>query len=656
MKHIISLISVYLFFTCPIIAQEIEGEKNQKKIESIFNTAQEKFFYSTSLYIIKIGVNGEIPKDIKEVDIQQQLNTLKFLPTAYNCLVKAKYPNSTITRKSKGLYVKKSNGALCAYGRDIIKDTASLNRIIFNIVTFLTDITAEGTTFPYRDGVDSLKVKLDEIVKNATKEAGEYLLTNDYQINSKTEESVANELEPDKKAIIENNNPTSSESLDSAKNITANTEKEDEIWKNTQNNNTVDGYNLYIQAYPKGKYLKNANNAINALEVDGKSNNIIYVLSVLSLLTIFVLAYIIAKNKKKLKEKEEEIEKLKTQKEEKQPTSDINLQTENNKVVGVAKTNDSSETIEETTLITPVVSTPKPQINSPLIIDINGGWILVGASVIGKSHVETGKPCQDSHSYTMLNNEWGIAVTSDGAGSAKHSDIGSKAVSKMATKIVFKKIVEENKWHLTNELPSQEEWSKIAKKGMLEIYAGLKQYAIKNNYTLTDLACTLIVNVFSPKGLLVTHIGDGRAGYRTINGEWKASITPHSGEESNQTIFITSAPWLADENFQMSGVSVPESRVINEKIVAFTSMSDGGEAHLFESSKIDPISGKWSDPNKPAALFDKHIKTIIDNKNDNSSSEELNQMWEGYITNGNTKLANEPDDKTVILGVFDVNK
>lgn len=193
---------------------------------------------------------------------------------------------------------------------------------------------------------------------------------------------------------------------------------------------------------------------------------------------------------------------------------------------------------------------------------------------------------------------------------------------------------------------------KIAKKGILEIYAGLKQYATKNNYVFTDLACTVIVNIFSPIGLLVTHIGDGRAGYRTMDGEWKASITPHSGEESNQTIFITSAPWIADENFKMSGVSVPESRVINEKISAFTSMSDGGEAHLFESSKIDPITQKWSDPNKPAALFDKHIKTILDNKNSNVSIEEINQMWEKYITEGNPKIANEPDDKTVILGIL----
>ena len=49
-----------------------------------------------------------------------------------------------------------------------------------------------------------------------------------------------------------------------------------------------------------------------------------------------------------------------------------------------------------------------------------------GFSVVGKSHIEKGTCCQDSHKIKKLDNGWYIAAIADGVGSAKNSHIGSK--------------------------------------------------------------------------------------------------------------------------------------------------------------------------------------------------------------------------------------
>ncbi len=52
-------------------------------------------------------------------------------------------------------------------------------------------------------------------------------------------------------------------------------------------------------------------------------------------------------------------------------------------------------------------------------------WMIVGASVQGNGHISVNMTCQDSSDYKHLGDGWGIAVVSDGAGSAKNAQIGS---------------------------------------------------------------------------------------------------------------------------------------------------------------------------------------------------------------------------------------
>ena len=56
-------------------------------------------------------------------------------------------------------------------------------------------------------------------------------------------------------------------------------------------------------------------------------------------------------------------------------------------------------------------------------------WVAAYASVIGNGHIQTNTPCQDNCEHIKVNDDWGVAVVCDGAGSAKFSHIGSDFVS-----------------------------------------------------------------------------------------------------------------------------------------------------------------------------------------------------------------------------------
>lgn len=280
------------------------------------------------------------------------------------------------------------------------------------------------------------------------------------------------------------------------------------------------------------------------------------------------------------------------------------------------------------------------------------GWYIVGASAIGSSHVKDNKPCDDNHYCISIENKWGVAVASDGAGSAANSQQGSQFISRLAAEN-FREAVINNKWASQNMLPSQEEWSNVARIELNDLLGSLHNYAEEANIPFKSLACTLIVVIFSPLGLLVTHIGDGRAGFCNRQGEWKSIMIPHKGEEANETVFVTSEELYEPEEVIISTVTAPEFRVINEPPLAFTLLTDGCEKHSFFCSNFDTATNKWSDPNTPS---DKFFNSLVENlktlKTNEVLSAEANQKWIRFLTDGTPGLKNEPDDKTMILGIL----
>jgi hypothetical protein len=299
----------------------------------------------------------------------------------------------------------------------------------------------------------------------------------------------------------------------------------------------------------------------------------------------------------------------------------------------------------------PITSQPQTSISTtPVAFATDADeWIIVGASVVGNGHISQNLPCQDNHKYEYLGEGWGIAVTSDGAGSAKNSHIGSKIV--VARSIFhFKNLITKN---LINQsaVPTETEWSQIAFVTLKAVYNDLVAFAHKQNLDLKSLYATAMVVVHTPDGILATHVGDGRAGYKNEKGEWKALITPHKGEEANQTIFVPSAFWDIPA-YKMSGVLVPESVVVAEKPFAFTLMSDGCEHTAWLFNQKDETTGKFFDPNKPYPnFFNPLVETLQSFRKENVDVKERAEKWGNFITSGTKSFEREQDDKTMILGV-----
>lgn len=289
---------------------------------------------------------------------------------------------------------------------------------------------------------------------------------------------------------------------------------------------------------------------------------------------------------------------------------------------------------------------PRSQLQTEKFAIENNEWIIVGASVIGRGHVESNMPCQDSNSYASLGNGWGIAITSDGAGSAKHSHVGSKIVVTRA-KTYFEQLILASSWYKNNILPDDITWSKTAFKALKAVRDDMQKFAEEKQAKLESFAATIIVVVHTPTGLLVAHIGDGRAGYQDKSGTWHPLITPHKGEEANQTIFITSDFWNIPF-YEMSGVSVPETRVIRESANSFVLMSDGCEHTSWDCNLYNAEKGVYYDPNTPhAAFFNPLIETLKQ-----LPSTDRSEKWSNYLDKGNKSFIKETDDKTMILGTI----
>lgn len=280
-----------------------------------------------------------------------------------------------------------------------------------------------------------------------------------------------------------------------------------------------------------------------------------------------------------------------------------------------------------------------------------GEWIVVGASVQGSGHISMNLPCQDSSSYKYIGDGWGIAIVADGAGSAKHSQVGS-SIAVQRGLFHFEKLISANNWMQSNQLPTDIQWNKNSYQTLKVLHDEIKKFSEQKNVDYKSLSSTIIVVIHAPKGLLVCHIGDGRAGYRDSQGEWHSIITPHKGEEANQTIFIPSDFWDVPY-FELSGVLVPEARVITAPITAFTLMSDGCEKTSWECNLFNAETQKYYDPNLPSKrFFNSVVDSLKEFRNNNVSLDEMSKKWEIFLCGGNNSFKKESDDKSMIVGTL----
>ncbi|MCR5360395.1 MAG: protein phosphatase 2C domain-containing protein [Bacteroidales bacterium] len=322
-------------------------------------------------------------------------------------------------------------------------------------------------------------------------------------------------------------------------------------------------------------------------------------------------------------------------------TTNVEDSTSDNKAQDGSKIDEipSQPVVEEST---------KPQIDEKRVRKFTTLNNVIGISYQGDNHIKAAPvvPCQDCHSFTKVNDIWNIAIVSDGAGSKEHSDVGSDAVC-AAFAFYLSNMLKADKRFANGDIPNERIWDLEFRALLTKFQNELKIHKAFKSYEFGSLAATIVILAYSPKGYLFAHVGDGRAGVK-VNGEWKSILTPHKGEEANQTIFSTTIEFINKPTLMMSGVFVPETKVEHCNIEAFVLMSDGCEDGAWATyQKVNLPDGdfKVEDVNQPRPQTLEELMSILDRKVD-----EQKGLIIDFITGYNKGFKTEGDDKTILIG------
>ncbi|MEH2425483.1 MAG: PP2C family serine/threonine-protein phosphatase [Nostoc sp.] len=258
-------------------------------------------------------------------------------------------------------------------------------------------------------------------------------------------------------------------------------------------------------------------------------------------------------------------------------------------------------------------------------------WKAVARYAIGTSHQNQGIRCQDYGDYRIFNDVI-IGAVADGAGSAKYSDIGSK----LAVETVLKCFSDISESPQKQEELEEDFSQPLSKKEVHKLFAKILEIALEKlhnqaaqgNYSVNDLACTLLVFVATPDWIAGMQIGDGFIVVRSQESEYQLLFQPDKGEFINETTFITST----------NAVKEMQVEIILQKQEFICASTDGLEKVAIRLSDWKPFSPFF----KPFEEYlhdtvnpEKEDKYLIDFLN----SERLNSRTD--------------DDKTLLLCLWE---
>ncbi|MEH1959059.1 MAG: PP2C family serine/threonine-protein phosphatase [Nostoc sp.] len=258
-------------------------------------------------------------------------------------------------------------------------------------------------------------------------------------------------------------------------------------------------------------------------------------------------------------------------------------------------------------------------------------WKAVARSAIGTSHKNQGIVCQDYGKYCTFKDVI-VGAVADGAGSAKYSDVGSELAVETALKYLSK-ISEylrkrQHWWQKVSQVLSQPEAEKLFTKTVNKVIAELGKKAEKENYSVNDLACTLLVFVATPDWVAAMQIGDGFIVRRSQESEYQLLFQPDKGEFANETTFITSA----------NAVKEMQVKVISEKQEFICASTDGLEKVAIRLSDWEP--------------FSPFFKPLEEYLHEPVNGEEKDKYLMEFL-NSERLNSRTDDDKTLLLCFFD---
>ena len=212
-------------------------------------------------------------------------------------------------------------------------------------------------------------------------------------------------------------------------------------------------------------------------------------------------------------------------------------------------------------------------------------WRIAATSAIGTSHTKTGQPCQDSVRVRLVDTLAGpilISAIADGAGSAAHSEIGSRAAVTTASYLI------ENFLEAGGNVGSIERDTALS--WLAQIQTVISTFAAETGAPVREFACTLLVAVIAPDSAAFFQVGDGAMVVREQGDDgWSYIFWPQHGEYINTTNFITTS----------NASEVMEFASAFRRIESFSSFSDGIESlvlHYSTKTVHDPFFNKMIAP------------------------------------------------------------
>ena len=155
-------------------------------------------------------------------------------------------------------------------------------------------------------------------------------------------------------------------------------------------------------------------------------------------------------------------------------------------------------------------------------------WQVLGDRVTGTAHVKRAIPCQDAFDFERFGPDdgWLIVAVADGAGSASHSEVGSR----LACDELVRHVV---------ELPAGTDYAQL---DMARAFAAAREVisakAAELGLRPRDLATTALLAVVGPESAVFGQIGDG-AIVIGDGSEYRTVFWPEIEEFANVTNFLT---------------------------------------------------------------------------------------------------------------------
>jgi hypothetical protein len=175
-------------------------------------------------------------------------------------------------------------------------------------------------------------------------------------------------------------------------------------------------------------------------------------------------------------------------------------------------------------------------------------WKYAFASVIGTGHMKANLPCQDQSCCCLLPSETKsdvlVAVVSDGAGSASHSQMGAE--------IACSETIAELTDYFDNGESTDDISQNFANGCLLRIQNKIALNADAEGLKPRDFACTWLVAIVGTGRAIFWQVGDGAIVYSEPDApdDYGVVYWPEKGEYENMTVFATQPD--ASEHLQFS--------------------------------------------------------------------------------------------------------